>query len=246
MFIIYNQDGSVKSIKLTDFIQKGNNNVNSIFLAIEGKDNDEWAANIIFALPEGTKVPLTPIATTKSIFEKLYKGWEITLPASVTIYEGIVNFSIAILNLQNETLFTFRGKLTINPSIIVPDVTAITYAQYQSLLQYIVSVIGEPEVHHLYRHTIHILADSAEFEYDLVTYSSSGEEVNTLEKLQALLGTTNGCRIIASIYYDGEYGLAYNSQIVDGKLRTLDVYSAGNWQTNDHTINQVTDIVESV
>lgn len=146
MYIIYNQDGSVKSIKLTDFIQRGNNNINSIFLAIEGKNNDEWAATTIFALPDGTKVALTPIATTKNIFDKVYKGWEISLPLSVTIFEGLVAFSVTVLNLQNVVLFTYNGKLTINPSIINPDVTNITYAQYQALLQYIISVIGNDEV----------------------------------------------------------------------------------------------------
>ena len=140
MYILYKNDGSVKAVNLTDFVQKGNNNVNSIFLAIEGYTNDDWSASVIFTLPNQEQVASTPTKTTQEINGVTYSGWLVTISSDVTIYEGIDTFSITVFNLSNQVLFTYRAKITINPSVIVPDQTTITYAQYQSLLQYIQSV----------------------------------------------------------------------------------------------------------
>lgn len=140
MYILYKHDGSVKAVNLTDFIQKGNDGVNTIFLAIEGRENTDWSATVIFTLPDGTSVPIAPTIDTQTVLGTEYSGWKITIPAAVTLYEGIVTFSISVLNLENQVLFTYRNKLTINPSVVVPDTTTITYAQYQALLQYIQSV----------------------------------------------------------------------------------------------------------
>ena len=137
MYILYNQDGSVKAVNLADFIQKGNDNVNSIFLAIEGRSNDSWSASVCFELPSGEKTFATPISKSEEIKTKLYNGWEVKIGSAITIYEGLVNFSVSALNLQNQVLFTYRNKLTINPSIITPNVTTITYEQYENLLEYI-------------------------------------------------------------------------------------------------------------
>ena len=135
MYIIYNEDGSIRKVNLTDFIQKGNDNVNSIFIGIKGRNNDSWACSVLFTLPSDDITTSTPIISTKTIDGVTYHGWTLYIPASATIYEGNVGVSITIVNLQQQVLFTYKGKLVINPSTVVPDETTITYSQYQSLLQ---------------------------------------------------------------------------------------------------------------
>lgn len=73
-------------------------------------------------------------------------GWLVSIPAAVTVYEGNVKFSVSILNLQGQTLFTYQGKLVINPAVIVPDTTTITYSQYEALLQYILQLRFDPSL----------------------------------------------------------------------------------------------------
>lgn len=135
MYIIYNEDGSIRKVNLTDFIQKGNNNVNHIFIGIKGRDNDSWACSVLFTLLDGSITSSTPITTTKTVEGVRYSGWNVSIPADATVYEGSVSLSITVVNLQQQTLFTYKGKLVINPSSAIPNETKITYAQYQSLLE---------------------------------------------------------------------------------------------------------------
>lgn len=251
MYIIYTNDGFIKSVKLTDYIQKGNNNVNSIFLAIEGKTNQEWAATIIFTLPNDSKLPITPYAKTKTIEGVEYSGWQLDITAAITAFEGVVKFSVAALNLQNQTLFTYINKLVINPSIIVPDVTAITYDQYQHLLQYITSLVGDPETNrHVFRHTVRVLADDADYDGYYVFYLSNGEEINSVEKLRDVFGGENvDYKGIGYAYDDNAYGYIINisSKIVEGALENLyGTGTPGSYQTGHHTIVSISDNVELV
>ena len=141
MYIIYNSDGSINKINLTDYIQKGNNNVNSIFIAIIGKTSDEWALSAYFTLPNGDIAgPIAGSVDTETIEDITYSGFSVSISAAITIYEGFVKFSLAASNLQSDVLFTYQTLLTINPSSAVPSTTAITLAQYQALLAYIQSV----------------------------------------------------------------------------------------------------------
>ena len=135
MYIIYNNDGSIKRINLTDYIQKGNDNVNSIFFAIEGKPNTEWAGTLYCTLPnDEVEGPITLNYDTQTINGVEYSGYVWDVLADVTIYEGIVKFSLQATTLgTTNTLFTYQGQLVINPSSIVPNETKITVAQYEYL-----------------------------------------------------------------------------------------------------------------
>ncbi len=135
MYIIYNNDGSINKFDLSDFIQKGNNGVNSIFLAIKGRDYHEWSAGVLFTLPNDDIEVVTPLSASQEIDGVLYSGWLVSITSGVTAYAGNVTFSVQIINLQNQVLFTYEGKLVINPSSIVPDDLRITLSQYNALLQ---------------------------------------------------------------------------------------------------------------
>ena len=135
MYIIYNEDGSIKKVNLTDFIQKGNNNVNNIFIGINKRSNSTWGCSVLFTLPDGSITSTTPTLSTKTIDGVQYDGWSIAIPANATIYEGNVKFSVNIANLNQQVLFTYKGIITINPSNATPDDTTISYAQYQHVLE---------------------------------------------------------------------------------------------------------------
>lgn len=148
MYIIFNSDGSIKHSNLTDFIQKGNDGVNSIFLALDGLDTSEWGASVYCTLPndevEGP-ITLTPQEDVQ-IGEETYDGYLFTIGAEITAYEGNVKFSLNVIDGYNHSLFTFRTTLTINPSSVIPDETKISVAQYNNLLQYIASAVGTPDL----------------------------------------------------------------------------------------------------
>ena len=137
MYILYNADGSINKINLTEYIQQGNNNVNHIFLGIIGKNHADWSATAYFELPSGDAELLTASQATEVIDGTRYYGWSVTLSAAITIYEGIVLFTISILNLQGDVLNTYNGKLVINPAGIIPDETMISVSQYEALLRYV-------------------------------------------------------------------------------------------------------------
>ena len=138
MYVIYGNDGAIKKSNFTDYIQRGNNNVNKIFVGIEGRDNDEWAANVYFTLPDDS-IPdpetIVALPKTEEIDGNTYKGWEVSIPASVTIYAGVVKFSVSAVALDNSTLFTYACDLVINPSSAIPNETQISLSQYNALVQ---------------------------------------------------------------------------------------------------------------
>ena len=145
MYIIYNADGSIKKINLTDYIQKGNNNVNSIFLAIEGKTNAEWEGTIYALLPDGTKEgPITPTNDTETIDGVSYSGFVWSISANVTAFEGLVYFSLKATTLGGlNTLFTYLGKIVINPASAIPNETKINVAQYEALRDLVLQVLND-------------------------------------------------------------------------------------------------------
>lgn len=150
MYILFNKDGSINKINLTDFIQQGSNNVNKIFIAVKDRDNENWAVTGYFGLPNGDIESLTATDKVDSIEGVEYNGWEVSISANVTQYEGDVNFSVSLLNVQGHVLNSYEGVLVINPAVVIPDETTITRAQYEALLQYVLSrTIGKADVDHV-------------------------------------------------------------------------------------------------
>lgn len=262
MYILYNGDGSVKAIKLTDYIQKGNNNVNSIFLAIDGKTNLEWAATIVFILPDSSAISITPTAKTESIFGTTYSGWSVSIPAAVTIYEGLVVFSITVLNLQSQVLFTYRGKLTINPSAIIPDVTSISYNQYESLLQYILTILATNgqspqqmdellaliESKNVYRHQLRVRDFSNDNVVYFEIYSSSSAPITTADALRTALGGPNVENIKSGVFVNAEdeYYLIYKIYVDSSNQIVIKAVANNESQTTSYTINGIEDSVRRV
>lgn len=135
MYLIYNNDGSLKLKNLCEVIDRGDNNTKQIFVAVENRDNDTYSCIANFRLPDGTINQLTGVASTESIdSETTYPGFLITLTAAQTLYPGNVEMAIELLDLNNNVLFTFTTNLQINDTPYVANETYITVAQYNALV----------------------------------------------------------------------------------------------------------------
>lgn len=143
-YILFNSDGSIKARNLTDYIQKGNDGVNSIFVSvagIESADLDDYTCSANFLLPDDDVVATLPTQVTSAdpvtIGGSDYVGWLVPIDAQVTQYEGQVKFSLVITDVianPNTVLLTFNAYLTINPSVLDPDEVNISATLYNELL----------------------------------------------------------------------------------------------------------------
>ena len=137
MYILFKSDGSIKTINLTDYIQKGNDGVNSIFCAIEGKNTTQWSADAYFKLPDDYLFTVEALETdTQKIDGIDYPGYIVPITDDVTAFVGLLTFSLRARNTSNnKTLFTFAYKLVVNPAISpdLLDETKISVAQYNAL-----------------------------------------------------------------------------------------------------------------
>ncbi len=137
MYILFKSDGSIKTINLTDYIQKGNDGVNSIFCAIEDKNTTQWSADAYFKLPDGYLFTVEALETTTQNIDGIYyPGYIVPITDDVTAFVGLLTFSLRARNTSNnKTLFTFAYKLVVNPAVSpdLLDETKISVAQYNAL-----------------------------------------------------------------------------------------------------------------
>jgi len=140
MYILFNQDGSLKATNLADFIVKGEDNQKSIFIGIEGlTEINDLVAEVDAKLPaEGVDpIAITCETDSETIDGHLYYGWTLPITANLTAYEGIVYASLIVTDeIANTTFVTYNFKLVVNPSVIAPDDAEvnISIAQYRLLL----------------------------------------------------------------------------------------------------------------
>lgn len=147
-YIIYGTDGRVIKTNFTDLIQVGNNNVNKIFVSIDGLDAADYTASGLFTLPDKT------LTTEIGVLEQNYEyesgvyadGYLITITQDETKYAGKVFLSIQLLNASdNSVLFTYKVVLTINDTGVATDIASISLDQYSNLLTYLSTQLGLKE-----------------------------------------------------------------------------------------------------
>lgn len=136
MYIIYNHDGSIKTLIVDESIQQNNNGVNQIFVSIDGYEPADYTCVAYFELPNGTLNNVVGIADTGvEVGELTYDGYTIVLTNAQTVYAGKLKMSIKLVDLQDNHLCTYQTELQVNPTSAVPSETLITNAQYNSLVQ---------------------------------------------------------------------------------------------------------------
>lgn len=137
MKILYRQDGSIKDIELSHYVNQNNNNVDEIDVAIEGKEPSEYIATAYFTLPDGTQNSI--LISTEKTFElhnKQYNGLSFFLTNAQTLYAGVLEMTIEFKDSENTShiLFTYKTKFTINATGGLPDYTNITLSEYNNLV----------------------------------------------------------------------------------------------------------------
>ena len=132
--VIFNKDGSIKNLIFDQIIVQGNNGVDEIYCAIEGYDNDTYALEALFDLPNGDISSLTGGANTFQVDGSTYNGFKVTLTSRETALPGIVKMSLRASSQYLERQYTAQINLTINESGYAPEYTDITMSQYENLL----------------------------------------------------------------------------------------------------------------
>lgn len=141
MYLIFNNDGSIKTLIVGESIQQGNNLVNTIFISVDGYDPEEYSCIAQFVLPNGeigTSLNGT-IARNELVNNVLYNGYKVTLTQAQTMYPGTLKSAFKILDLNSHTLFTYEYDFLINPTDAILSETMISSAQYNALVQSLLS-----------------------------------------------------------------------------------------------------------
>ena len=135
MYVIYNNDGSIKYKLLNEFVEQGNNNVNELFVAIEGKEN--WTLYASFKLPNGSTTTAVSSTPTTEFIENIgtFTGRKILLSNAETLVAGALQMNVVCLDENDAKLVAFNTYITINETgIQLSDPILLTVQEYENLL----------------------------------------------------------------------------------------------------------------
>lgn len=146
-YILYNQDGSIKLTNFTEFINKGSNKVNKIFIGLSIDENfnlSNYDSYAVFKLPNDELAgPLIGESANLQVDGVTWHGFKIELTQDVTAFAGLVKCSIKVAK-NNENLYTYPVVLTINDTSISPeDLTQANLSQYENLKNYLDGKLDE-------------------------------------------------------------------------------------------------------
>lgn len=133
MYVIYNNDGSIRYTNLCEIITKNSNNVSEIFISVDGYDTDDYNCDATFELSNGTANSLVATVDSLVLDTTTYYGWKFSLTSAQTACAGDLLMSAMLKDLSDNILFTFPINLFVNNTPLDPDETLITVAQYNNL-----------------------------------------------------------------------------------------------------------------
>ena len=171
MYVIYNNDGSIKKSNINEYIQQGSNLVNEFAVAIEGYDPAEYNLSATFILPDGTRTTVITSETTTVLDE--YEGRKLVLTNAETLLPGTLKMNIQAIA-DNVVLTSYTVYLQVNEGTSVNSVVLITQQQYENLLQFL-----ESKTVPLYLHRIRFTISSFGPNYFETTILSSSNDVIT-------------------------------------------------------------------
>lgn len=138
MYVIYNYDGSIKYKLLNEFVVQGNNNVNEIFVCIEGREPEEYSLYANFKLPNGSTTTVVSGESVEETIENIgtFEGYKIKLTSAETLVAGALQMNVIALDINDTKLVAFSTYITINESgIELSDPVIITVQEYQNLIE---------------------------------------------------------------------------------------------------------------
>ena len=133
MYIILNQDGSVKESQLSDYINQYSDGVNFIDIAVVGKTPSAYTASVLYTFSnEETETDSADGTITIETSDGTYEGWRFILWDAMTQYDGDLLASFVGTNSDGTQLFSYPVTMTINKTSSVKR-TNITWEEYKSL-----------------------------------------------------------------------------------------------------------------
>lgn len=133
--IIYNSDGSVKSLTQGGSINQGSSGQTIVFAAVAGLSVEDYSVKAVFTLPDGTVNEVSGSSeATQEVDGTEYEGYSIKITSAQTVQAGTLGMSLYVLDLDQNVLTTYRREFTVNPTGIIPEEAQISEAQYTSLI----------------------------------------------------------------------------------------------------------------
>ena len=133
MYIILNQDGSVKESQLSDYINQYSDGVNFIDIAVVGKTPSAYTASVLYTFSnEETETDSADGTITIETSDGTYEGWRFILWDAMTQYDGDLLASFVGTNSDGTQLFSYPVTMTVNKTSSVKR-TNITWEEYKSL-----------------------------------------------------------------------------------------------------------------
>jgi len=211
MYVIYNNDGSIKYKLLNEFVEQGNNNVNEVFVAIEGREN--WALYASFKLPNGSTTTAVSSTPTTEFIENIgtFTGRKILLSNAETLVAGALQMNVVCLDENDTKLVAFNTYITVNETgIQLSDPITLTVQEYENLL---VEIKGKMEYP-----TKYVRVEELPANPDLDTFYVLDDGTQLVE-IYIFNGKTEQWILIGSNridlgnYYTKEEGQAYENSV---------------------------------
>lgn len=135
MYVIFNQDGSIKETQLGKYVNQHSKGVDFVDVAIDGRTNEDYACDANFALPNDANVTETSQINNKIVTSSgTYGGYRIGFNEAETEYDGDLSCSIRVYNKDGSVLWTFPFSIVVNKTTGYGDEN-ITNDQYESLVR---------------------------------------------------------------------------------------------------------------
>lgn len=135
MYVIFNQDGSIKETQLGKYVNQHSKGVDFVDVAIDGRTNEDYACDANFALPNDTNVTEVAQINNKIVTSSgTYSGYRIGFNEAETEYDGDLSCSIRVYNKDGSVLWTFPFSIVVNKTTGYGDEN-ITNDQYESLVR---------------------------------------------------------------------------------------------------------------
>lgn len=145
MYVIYNNDGSIKYKLLNEFVVQGNNNVNELFVAIEGRE--DYSLYATFKLPNGSTTTVVSSTPTTEFIEGLgtFTGRKILLSNAETLVAGALQMNVICLDENDAKIVAFNTYITVNETgIQLSDPVLLTVQEYENLISEIEAKMSYP------------------------------------------------------------------------------------------------------
>ncbi len=148
MYIIRNEDGSIRKAYTNEFVQQGSNNVNYVAMAIDGLANNEWTADCLFELPNGEVVQLAGTQKQFIVDNETINGYVVYLSSAVLTYAGILKVIARNYDATGKILYSYPFEIMINTTSLDSSYDApITIAQYNSFMALLATYINAYDTH---------------------------------------------------------------------------------------------------